>query len=94
MNIDDLLIVKFYYGGVVVKKDNVGKDKWYVVYEVMVIVGVKMSDIMFEVDDIVKIVILILLKLIIGDVVVDSGSFDFFENNLFVEIDEVIKFCK
>ena len=53
-----------------------------------------MSDITFEVDDTAKTVTPILPKPTIGDVVVDSGSFDFFENNPSVEIDEVIKLCK
>ena len=56
--------------------------------------GVKMSDITFEVDDTAKPVTPILPKPTIGDVVVDSGSLDFFENNPSVEIDEVIKLCK
>lgn len=53
--------------------------------------GVKMSDITFEVDDTAKTVTPILPKPTIGDVVVDSGSLDFFENNPSVEIDEVIE---
>ena len=52
------------------------------------------SDITFEVDDTAKTVTPILPKPTIGDVVVDSGRLDFFENNPSVEIDEVIKLCK
>lgn len=94
VNIDDLSTAKFHYGGVAVKKDNAGKDKWHVAYEATVTAGVKMSDITFEVDDTAKTVTPILPKPTIGDVVVDSGSLDFFENNPSVEIDEVIKLCK
>lgn len=70
------------------------RDKWHVAYEATVTAGVKMSDITFEVDDTAKTVTPILPKPTIGDVVVDSGSLDFFENNPSVEIDEVIKLCK
>lgn len=94
VNIDDLSTAKFHYGGVAVKKDNAGKDKWHVAYEATVTAGVKMSDITFEVDDTAKTVTPILPKPTIGDVVVDSGRLDFFENNPSVEIDEVIKLCK
>ena len=45
VNIDDLSTAKFHYGGVAVKKDNAGKDKWHVAYEATVTAGVKMSDI-------------------------------------------------
>ncbi|HRL69527.1 MAG TPA: hypothetical protein PLJ01_04945, partial [Bifidobacterium adolescentis] len=40
VNIDDLSTAKFHYGGVAVKKDNAGKDKWHVAYEATVTAGV------------------------------------------------------
>lgn len=94
VKIDELSTAEFHYGGIAVKKDDSGKEKWHVSYEATVTAGVTMGDIKFDVDDKAKTVTPVLPKVKILDAVIDSGSLDFFENNPPAEIDEVISLCR
>lgn len=95
INIDNLSSAEFVYNGIAEKyKDNTSTIEYRVAYDATVKVGIRMSDIDFDVDRANKTVTPRLPEIIVNSVSVDINTLSYMPKDPGAEIKDVIEVCE
>lgn len=95
VNIENLSSAEFVYNGIAEKyKDDSDKVEYRVAYDATVKVGVRMSDIDFDVDQSSKIVVPHLPEIAVNSVSVDVNSLSYMPRNPDAGMKEVLDLCE
>ncbi len=95
INIDNLSSAEFVYNGIAEKyKDNTSTIEYRVAYDATVKVGIRMSDIDFDVDRASKTVTPRLPEIIVNSVSVDINTLSYMPKDPGAEIKDVIEVCE
>ena len=95
VNIENLSSAEFLYNGIAEKhKDNSDEVEYRVAYDATVKVGVKMSDIDFDIDQSNKVVVPRLPEIAVNSVAVDVNSLSYMPKNPDAGMKEVLDLCE
>ena len=95
VNIENLSSAEFVYNGIAEKhKDNSDEIEYRVAYEATVKVGVKMSDIDFDIDQSNKVIVPRLPEIAVNSVAVDVNSLSYMPKNPDRGMKEVLDLCE
>lgn len=95
VNIENLSSAEFVYNGIAEKhKDNSDEIEYRVAYEATVKVGVKMSDIDFDIDQSNKVIVPRLPEIAVNSVAVDVNSLSYMPKNPDTGMKEVLDLCE
>lgn len=95
VNIENLSSAEFVYNGIAEKhKENSDEVEYRVAYDAAVKVGVKMSDVDFDIDQSSKVIIPHLPEIVVNSVSVDVNSLSYMPKNPNTGMKEVLDLCE